>query len=99
MYVNLQIRFLLCIFVTFALLLIVPTASAEESTKTPIHVVFEIHSHEDRIIQSAGGSKYFEDRRDEFLLNLEHLDLLLNTVDRYDAKLTFLSVGPRAELC
>ena len=99
MYVNLQIKFLLCIFITLALLLIVPTASAEESTKTPIHVVFEIHSHEDRIIQSAGGSKYFEDRRDEFLLNLEHLDLMLNIVDRYDAKLTFLSVGPWAELC
>ena len=99
MHVNLEMRFLLCIFFTLTLLLIVPTVSAQESTKDPINIVFEIHSHEDKIIQSAGGSEYFEDRRNVFLSNLEHLDLLLDTVDRYDAKLTFLSVGPWAELC
>ena len=99
MHVNLEMKFLLCIFFTLTLLIIVPTVSAQESTKDPINIVFEIHSHEDKIIQSAGGSESFEDRRNVFLTNLEHLDLLLDTVDRYDAKLTFLSVGPWAELC
>ena len=52
MYVNLEMKFLLCIFFTLTLLLIVPTVSAQESTKDPINIVFEIHSHEDKIVKN-----------------------------------------------
>ena len=81
MHVNLEMKFLLCVFSTLTLLLIVPTVSAQESTKDPINIVFEIHSHEDKIIRSAGGSEYFEDRRNVFLSNLEHLDLFSSNLE------------------
>ncbi|MBC8251466.1 MAG: hypothetical protein H8E89_07755 [Candidatus Nitrosopelagicus sp.] len=70
-----------------------------KETKPPIHVVFEVHSHEDKIIREAGGSPYFEERRDVFLSQLEDIDWLLKTTKKHDAKISFLSVGPWAELC
>ncbi len=73
--------------------------SSASEFQPPIHIVFELHSHEDKIVREAGGSSIYEERRDVFLLQLEDIDWILKTTKRYDTKISFLSVGPWAELC
>lgn len=95
---NLKFKLFLLVFFTIALFPNILNVNAEE-LKTPIHIVFEMHSHEDDIIRAAGGTGFFEDHKDVFLTQLESVEWLLDKVDEFGAKISFLSVGPWAELC
>ena len=95
---NSKFKLFLLVFFTMVLFPNILNVNAEE-LKTPIHIVFEMHSHEDDIIRAAGGTGFFEDHKDVFLTQLESVEWLLDKVDEFGAKISFLSVGPWAELC
>ncbi len=71
----------------------------KEFIKKPIHITLDVHSHSDDLVEAAGGSPKFQERRKVFQSQLDDVEWLLETTEKHNAKISFLSVGPWAELC
>ncbi|MCD4834032.1 MAG: hypothetical protein K8R31_09575 [Bacteroidales bacterium] len=70
-----------------------------DSVKRKINIVFDVHTHEDFIIEVVSGSPNPEIRMQVFKAQLNDLEWLLDITRNYGADISFLSVGPWAEMC